>query len=119
LAGRPEQVIVINFFASWCTPCQQEASDLEEVWQEYQDRDVQFFGIAYKDADSRARAFLDEFGITYPSAVDSGNSTARVYGVTGVPETFVVDRDGLLVRHFLGPVSQSQLTTEIDEALRD
>ena len=90
---------------------------MEETWREYQDRDVQFFGIAYKDAHSKAQTFLDEFGVTYPSAVDPGNRTARTYGVTGVPETFVIGRDGVLIRHFLGPITQAQLSSEIDKAL--
>ncbi|NIV39187.1 MAG: TlpA family protein disulfide reductase, partial [Anaerolineae bacterium] len=55
------------------------------------------------------QAFLDEFDVSYPSTVDTSNRTAREYGVTGVPETFVVGRDGLLARHFLGPVTRAQL----------
>lgn len=124
LDGRPmnlsEQigsVLVINFFASWCAPCRQEAADLERVWRDYQDRNVQFFGIAYKDASSKAQTFLDEFGVTYPSAVDPGNEIARAYGVTGVPETFVIDQQGHLLRHFLGPITMEQLAREIDAAL--
>jgi cytochrome c biogenesis protein CcmG/thiol:disulfide interchange protein DsbE len=111
------QVVVINFFASWCAPCRQEASALEQTWRDYQDRGVQFFGIAYKDADSKAQAFLDEFKVTYPSTVERNNQTARAYGLTGVPETFVVDQQGLLVRHFLGPITQAQLGQEIDRLL--
>ena len=87
LATQQGNVVVVNYFASWCTPCRQEAADLEQTWREYQDRGVQFYGIAYKDATSRAEAFLDEFKVTYPSAVDLGNRAARAYGVTGVPET--------------------------------
>jgi cytochrome c biogenesis protein CcmG/thiol:disulfide interchange protein DsbE len=111
------QVVVVNFFASWCDPCRQEAIDLEQTWREYQDRGVQFFGIAYKDADSRARAFLDEFDVTFPSTVDRSNRAAREYGLTGVPETFIIDQQGLLVRHFLGPITQAQLAQEIDRLL--
>jgi cytochrome c biogenesis protein CcmG/thiol:disulfide interchange protein DsbE len=110
-------VVVINFFASWCDPCREEASDLEAAWQEYQGQGVQFIGIAYKDAESRAQAFLDEFGVTYPSAVEPGNRTARAYGLTGVPETFVVDGQGLLVHHYVGPVSQQQLSQVLDPLL--
>lgn len=117
LSDHRDQVVVINFFASWCAPCREEAADLEQTWRQYQDRGVQFFGIAYKDADSRAQAFLDEFDVTYPSTVDRSNRAARDYGLTGVPETFVVDQQGLLVRHFLGPISQAQLAEEIERLL--
>jgi cytochrome c biogenesis protein CcmG/thiol:disulfide interchange protein DsbE len=110
-------VAVVNFFASWCAPCRQEAADLELAWNAYRDRQVRFYGIAYKDAESKAQAFLDEFGVSYPSAVDPGNRTARAYGLTGVPETFVVDRQGLLLHHFIGPITLDQLSQEIDRAL--
>jgi cytochrome c biogenesis protein CcmG/thiol:disulfide interchange protein DsbE len=117
LSDHRGEVVVINFFASWCAPCREEAADLEQTWRQYQDRGIQFFGIAYKDADSRAQAFLDEFDVTYPSTVDRSNRAARDYGLTGVPETFVVDQQGLLVRHFLGPISQAQLAQEIERLL--
>ena len=110
-------VVVVNFFASWCDPCREEAAALEQTWRGYQGQEVQFYGIAYKDADSKAQAFLDEFEVSYPCTVDTSNRTAREYGVTGVPETFVVDRNGLLIRHFLGPITQAQLAQEIERAL--
>ena len=111
------KVVVINFFASWCAPCRQEATDLEATWRLYQGQEVQFFGIAHKDAASKAQAFLDEFDVTYTSAIDPGNRTARTYGVTGVPETFIVNQQGQLVRHFLGPITLADLNREIDQAL--
>ena len=117
LGAHNGEIVVVNFFASWCDPCRQEAADLEQAWLAYQDQGVQFYGIAYKDADSKAQAFLDEFGVSYPSTVDTSNRTARDYGVTGVPETFVIDREGLLVHHFLGPITQAQLSREIERAL--
>jgi cytochrome c biogenesis protein CcmG/thiol:disulfide interchange protein DsbE len=111
------EIVVLNFFASWCAPCRQEAAALEQTWRQYQDRGVQFVGIAYKDAASKAQAFLDEFAVTYPSAVEPGNHTAQAYGVTGVPETFVVDQQGRLVHHFVGPVTQAELSHILDQAV--
>jgi cytochrome c biogenesis protein CcmG/thiol:disulfide interchange protein DsbE len=117
LPNQQGEVFVLNFFASWCNPCREEAAALEETWRQYEGQEVQFYGIAYKDAASKAQAFLDEFGVTYPSAIDTGNRTARAYGVTGVPETFVIDRSGNVVRHFLGPITEAQLSAQIDQAL--
>jgi cytochrome c biogenesis protein CcmG/thiol:disulfide interchange protein DsbE len=111
------KVVVINFFASWCDPCRQEAPAVESTWREYRDQDVQFVGIAYQDAKSKAQAFLAEFDVSYPTVLDPGSRIARAYGVTGVPETFVIDQEGLLVRHFVGSVTQAQLGLELDALL--
>jgi cytochrome c biogenesis protein CcmG, thiol:disulfide interchange protein DsbE len=111
------QVVILNFFASWCNPCREEAPDLEQTWREYEARGVQLLGIAYKDAGSKAQAFLAEYDATYPSALDPGNRVSRAYGVTGVPETFIIDQEGILVRHVLGAVNAAQLRQEIDVIL--
>jgi len=115
LADQRGRVVVINFFASWCPPCREEAAGVQQVWNDYQLRGVQFYGIAYKDAASPAQAFLNEFGVTYPSAIDPGSRTARAYGITGVPETFVIDQQGQLARHFPGPVTREQLSQELEK----
>lgn len=111
------QAVVVNFFASWCNPCREEAAALEQAWRHYEGQGVQFVGIAYKDAGSKAQAFLTEFGASYPSALDPGNRISRAYGVTGVPETFIIDQQGRLVRHMLGAVTAAQLGQELDKIL--
>lgn len=111
------QVVVLNFFASWCPPCRDEARDLEQTWRKVQNQGVQFVGIAYKDTSSKVRAFLDEFEATYPCALDPRSRTARAYGVTGVPETFVVDAEGRLVHHFVGPITEPELSLILEQAL--
>jgi cytochrome c biogenesis protein CcmG/thiol:disulfide interchange protein DsbE len=117
LSAQSGRIVVLNVFASWCAPCRLEAPDIEQTWRAYQGRDVQFFGLGYKDAPSKAQAFLDEFDVTYPCAVESENSTALEYGVTGVPETFVIDRDGRVLHHIIGPVEGTRLAALLDEAL--
>lgn len=115
LTDQRGKVVVINFFASWCAPCQQEAAGIQQVWSDYQQQGIQFYGIAYKDAASAAQTFLDQFGVTYPCAIDPGSRIARAYGITGVPETFIINQQGLLARHFPGAVSREQLSQELEK----
>ena len=118
MSAHQGEAVVLNFFSSWCAPCRQEAAALEQTWRQYQDRGVQFLSIAYRDVPSKAQAFLDEFDVTYPSAAEPGNRTARAYGVTGVPETFVIDQQGQLVHHFIGPVTQAELSQILEQVLK-
>lgn len=111
------QVLVINFWASWCDPCRNEASELEAAWRVYRERGVIFVGIAYRDAPAKAEQHMAEFDVTYPNAQDPSGRIARRYGVTGVPETFVVDTDGRLAKHFIGEVTSAQLAAVIDPLL--
>lgn len=115
-ANLRDQVVVVNFWASWCEPCQEEAPVLEKVWREYRGRGVTLIGIAYKDTEGKARAFLDEFGITYPNALDPGNRVARAYRVQGVPETFFI-KDGEIASLYIGPLTEDQLVTQIERLL--
>jgi cytochrome c biogenesis protein CcmG/thiol:disulfide interchange protein DsbE len=116
LASVRDQVIVVNFWASWCEPCREEAPLLEKTWQEYQGQGVTFIGIAYKDTEGKARAFLKEFGLTYPNALDPANKVARAYRIRGVPETFFI-KDGEIADLYIGPLSKDQLVTRIERLL--
>lgn len=117
LGGAAGRVVVVNFFSSWCDPCQREAPALEQVWHDYQPRGVQFYGIAYKDAAPKAQAFLDRYGVTFPAGSDPSSQIARRFGVTGVPETFVIDAQGRLVHQFVGEITAGALREKIDLAL--
>jgi cytochrome c biogenesis protein CcmG/thiol:disulfide interchange protein DsbE len=101
LKGRP---VMVNFWASWCVPCREEAPLLEQTWQRYQDKDLAFLGVNIWDSETNARAFMREFGITYPNAIDADGKVAIDYGLHGVPETFFVDRQGRLASKYIGPV---------------
>ena len=110
--GRP---VVINFWASWCGPCRQEATILERLWQRYREDDVVFIGVDIQDSDGDARAFISEFGITYPNGMDSDGRISIDYGVIGIPVTFLIDRDGVVARRWVGGVRQSQMNAWLEE----
>jgi cytochrome c biogenesis protein CcmG/thiol:disulfide interchange protein DsbE len=117
LAALRGQPVVINFWASWCQPCRQEAEVLERFAREYGPRGVAFVGVNVWDNADKARAFLEEYGVTYHNGEDRGGSAAIDYGLTGLPETFFVDRDGQLVRKFIGPITERALRAAVEELL--
>jgi cytochrome c biogenesis protein CcmG/thiol:disulfide interchange protein DsbE len=101
LAGKG---VVLNFWASWCDPCRDEANLLETAWQREQANDVVFIGLDYLDQEPAAKAYLDEFAISYPSGPDLQSEAARRYGIKGVPETFFIDPDGNITDIVIGPI---------------
>ena len=110
-------VVVLNFWASWCVECRLEAELLENAWREYGDQGVVFLGIAYVDAEPKSLAYMQEYGITYPNAPDLGSEISESYEITGVPETFFVDREGNISRVVIGPVSDDVLHSELAQLL--
>lgn len=93
LAGK---VVVLNFWASWCLPCAEEAADLEAIWRDYRERGVVVLGVAYTDTRPAALAYVERHGVTYPNGMDRAGALASRYGLKGVPETVVIDRAGRL-----------------------
>ena len=112
--GKP---ILINFWASWCLPCEDEAAALERGYRAYGDR-VAFIGVNVQDTEPNARAFLRRFGVSYPNGRDASGEVAVEYGMSGVPETYFVDRNGTLVRKWQGPLDDGRLRQFLDELLR-
>ena len=110
-------VVFLNFWASWCVPCREEAPALETAWQAYRPRGVVFVGINIQDKEQDARAFLDEFSITYANGVDPGSKIAVDYGVYGIPETFVIDRGGRISYKHIGAITSATLATKLDQVL--
>ncbi len=103
LAGK---IVVINFWASWCLPCEDEAVLLESSWQYFKNReDVVFLGVDYADTPKQAGEFLQTNQVTYPNGIDKGSMMAKNYRIRGVPETFIIGRDGKIVAVKIGPIS--------------
>jgi cytochrome c biogenesis protein CcmG, thiol:disulfide interchange protein DsbE len=118
LASLRGKVVVLNFMASWCVPCGQESPAIEKLWQQYRSKDVVIVGVDTADASGDARAFIRKHHLTYPIVRSVGYSLWGPYGLTGVPETRVIDRDGKFAKKFPGAVSQDELKRAIDDALR-
>ncbi|MCL6647763.1 MAG: TlpA family protein disulfide reductase [Chloroflexi bacterium] len=118
LADLRGKVVLLNFWASWCGPCLDEAPVLERAARQYAERGVVVVGVNIWDSESDARAFLERFGISYPNGRDARGTIAIDYGVSGVPETYFIDRDGRLVRKWIGPLNERQLTAWLDELVR-
>ncbi|MBW4436509.1 MAG: TlpA family protein disulfide reductase [Pleurocapsa minor GSE-CHR-MK-17-07R] len=115
LRGR---IVVINFWASWCGPCRAEAPALEAVWRNYADDGVVVLGVAYADDADDSRAFIAEYGLTYPNASDIGTTISKdLYHIQGVPETFIIDQNGDVAQFIYAGVTEQQLTTVIESLL--
>ena len=119
LSEQRGKVIVINFWASWCPPCREEAAYLEATWRVYQNQDVLFLGVDYVDTETEALAYIDEFDITYPNGPDIGTLVSQAYRIRGVPETFYVAKDGTLRGVKVGPLVPPELEKQIEMMLAE
>jgi len=117
LADFRGQVVVINFWASWCADCRIEHGALAAAWDRYRDQRVILLGIAFQDRVSASRAYIANMGGDWPQLVDPGEGTALAYGVYGVPETFVIGADGHIAAKRVGAVTYTWLTEQIDRLL--
>ncbi|MGQ0804812.1 MAG: TlpA family protein disulfide reductase [Actinomycetota bacterium] len=114
LKGRP---VIVNFWASWCNPCREEFPLLAEALDNHGDADLAIIGVTYRDIDSDSRAFVDEFGATWPQAVDEDTDVARAFGVRAIPQTFFVDRDGNIAARVFGFSSERALEEPLAKIL--
>jgi cytochrome c biogenesis protein CcmG/thiol:disulfide interchange protein DsbE len=110
--------VVLNFWASWCQPCEQEAADLEAAWRKYRDQGIVFVGVDYLDQDPSAKRYLQKFDITFPNGPDLASKVSKRYTIRGVPETFFIDPQGELVGcRKIGPLTPNELDQRIAEIL--
>jgi cytochrome c biogenesis protein CcmG/thiol:disulfide interchange protein DsbE len=117
LAGLDAQVVVLNFWASWCIPCRQEHPALVRATEVYDDSDVRVLGVLYQDTPEGAERFMRRFGGEWETVLDPGTRTAIDFGVYGVPETFFIDADRRIAYKHIGPLSWEILQTKVDSLL--
>lgn len=114
------QIVVVNFWASWCKPCEQEAVELEQAYQMYKDQGVVFLGVDYVDTETEARAYLAKFGITYPNGPDLGTRISQAFRTLGVPETYIIGPDGRLAAVKIGPyLSLDEIVNQIEMVMAE
>jgi cytochrome c biogenesis protein CcmG, thiol:disulfide interchange protein DsbE len=110
--------VVLNFWASWCKPCEEEAAALEKAWQQYKDKGIVFIGVDYLDQEPAARRYLEKFGVSYPNGPDLASKISKRYAIRGVPETFFIDPQGNLVGcRKIGPLGPGELQQRIAEIM--
>lgn len=118
LADHRGQVVVVNFWASWCLQCRYEHRDLTETATEYFDRGVRFYGVLYNDQESFGLRWIQEMGgQSYPALTDQKSRTAIDYGLYGAPETFVIAQDGRVAYKHIGPFPKQLLSFKLDSLL--
>jgi cytochrome c biogenesis protein CcmG/thiol:disulfide interchange protein DsbE len=110
------KVVVLNFWASWCSPCQAEAAGFQQVWRDLDGQDVLFLGADQADPLDKATAFIREYGITYPNGPDTG--IGQAFGVQSLPMTFIIDRQGQIRDTIFTGVEPGELRARIDAVLR-
>jgi cytochrome c biogenesis protein CcmG/thiol:disulfide interchange protein DsbE len=115
LRGRP---VVLNFWASWCVPCKAEAKALEAAWTRYRRR-VAFVGVDFHDLAPDARRFVAAHGLSFPMLQDGSGKVTGAYGITQVPETYIVSREGRVVAHIAGPITASGFSAAFQRGLAE
>jgi cytochrome c biogenesis protein CcmG/thiol:disulfide interchange protein DsbE len=113
------KVVVVNFWASWCDPCRKESPLLERWHRRVAARGGIVLGVAVNDVSSDSRAFIREFGLTFPQLRDRDERSRSDWGVAGLPESFAIDRRGRVAALARGPVDEEFLRERVDPLLRE
>jgi cytochrome c biogenesis protein CcmG/thiol:disulfide interchange protein DsbE len=112
------KAVFLNFWASWCVPCRDEARELEAAWQKVKDKNMVFLGVAVQDTDKDALEFLKEFKVTYPNGKDETAKIAVDYGTWGIPESFFIDPQGRITYKHVGGILAALVVSKLEEAAK-
>ncbi len=107
LQSYKDKLILVNFWASWCGPCNEEAPSMEEMYKKLHEKGLVIVGISIDHHVSQVKKFVQQYSITFPVLLDTSESVASSYGITGVPETFILNSNYQLIKHVIGPIDWS------------
>ena len=113
------KVVLVNFWAEWCGPCRTEQPVLQDLWEEYRDRGVQFLGVNHNDQRAAAQTFVEEFDVTYPSVFDPAGRWAGEFAIPFVPSTIIAGPDGQLRYQLFGEKDEPTFRRYLDEVLAE
>jgi len=114
LSNYPESPIILNFWASWCPPCRDETPHFEKIWRLYKEKDVVVIGINVQDDLNSANEYISEFDVTFINGMDKNGRIMVDYGVTGLPVTFFLDREGIIIGRWVGSIGASSLESRAE-----
>lgn len=120
LSDHDGTIVVMNFWASWCAPCRVEAPDLQQIYETYQDQDVELLGVLVRDTKGQGETYSQQAGLTYPSIYDPSTKVAlqfRGYPLAAIPSTIVIDRQGKVAAAYVSVVDLESLTSTIEKLL--
>ena len=117
LAGYRGRPILLNFWATWCEPCKAEMPVFERAQQQYRDRGLVVLGVDFQERDEESTAFLSQVGVTFPSLVDRTGEVSRQWRATGLPTTFLIDRQGIIRDVRVGAFTEEMLDERLTRVL--